>query len=109
MDNLKLNNSDNVELPIAFGINQNNEVLTVKLDKNLTPIAFENKVQELLEQKLFDNREEAEKAVSNMLFHLEIYYSKHSGLFAVEQEAVEAGTIYNPYSSELLDSADEEY
>lgn len=36
----------------------------------------------------------------------ELYYDKHSGLFAVEQGAVESGTIYSPYSGELCDDCD---
>ena len=30
-----------------------------------------------------------------------------AGLFLIEAEAVESGTIYNPYSGELMDEADE--
>ena len=37
---------------------------------------------------------------------MEIYYEKHYGLFAVESEAVESGTIYSPYSNELCDDVD---
>ena len=33
----------------------------------------------------------------------EIYYHKHSGLFAVESGAVESGYIYSPYSGELCE------
>ena len=50
---------------------------------------------------------EAESMVDKMVFNLEIYYSIDSGLFAVESEAVESGLIYNPYTGEMLDKADD--
>lgn len=87
---LKLNDSDNYEF-----------LCNVTLTKEKFPICFENKVQELLEENLFDSREEAEKAVEKMSIELELYYHKGYGLFAVECEGVESGTIYSPYSGEL--------
>ena len=46
------------------------------------------------------SREEAESVIKDMEIELEIYYEKGYGLFAVESEAVESGTIYSPYSKE---------
>jgi hypothetical protein len=73
------------------------------LTKDKYPVAFENKVQELMEEcKL--TREEAEESVSKMEIELEIYYEKGYGLFAVESGAVDSGTIYSPYSGELSEA-----
>jgi hypothetical protein len=41
-----------------------------------------------------------------MEFELEIYYEKGTGLFAVESEAVESGTIYSPYTAELCEDCE---
>jgi len=92
----KLNNSDEYE-----------HLCNVKLTKEKFPKAFNAKVEELLEEKACVTREEAEKVVSDMEFELEIYYEKGTGLFAVESEAVESGTIYSPYTAELGEDADE--
>jgi hypothetical protein len=94
---VKLNNSDEYEsLP------------KIKLSKEKYPKAFNAKVEELLEEKVCATRDEAEKLVSDMEFELEIYYEKGTGLFAVESEAVESGTIYSPYTAELCEDADVE-
>ena len=53
---MKLNNSNTYE-PIA----------TFKLSKEKTPIAYENKVQELLEEKVCKTREEAEARLAAQL------------------------------------------
>jgi hypothetical protein len=37
---------------------------------------------------------------------MEMYYQKHSGLFIIEEGAVESGTIYSPYDGELCDNSD---
>jgi len=87
---VKLNNSDNYE-----------HLCNVRLTKDKFPIAFENKVQELLDEKVANTREEAENIIKDMEIELELYYEKGYGLFAVESEAVESGTIYSPYSGEL--------
>ena len=91
---VKLNNSDQYE-PIM-----------IPLTKETTPIAYNNKIEELIEQGLYATVEEAEK--DNQVFQMdcELYYDKHSGLFAVESGAVESGTIYSPYSGELCEDAD---
>ena len=88
---MKLNNSDSYE-PIM-----------VILSPDKYPIAFNNKVEELLEQKLFNTRAEAETFVVSTPIEIELYYEKGTGLFAVESEAVESGTIYSPYTKELLE------
>ena len=93
---VKLNNADNYE------------PLMVRLSKEKTPIAFENKVQELIEEGGM-TRSQAERFVEETTFELELYYEKGYGLFAVESEAVECvgPTIFSPYSRELCEDSEE--
>ena len=87
---MQLNNSDNYES------------IKVTLSKEKTPIAYENKVQCLMQSGL--SREEAEAEVEGIEIELELYYKVGAGLFAVEAEAVSGGAdIYEPYSGELMD------
>ena len=60
---------------------------------------------ELLEEKAFKTREEAEKWLSQTPIELEIYYEKGAGLFGVEAEALESAsnTICSPYSKESFE------
>lgn len=82
------------------------EPITIKLTKDETPIAYQNKIDELVEQGLYPSKEEAEK--NNPVFEIdcEIYYEKHCGVFAVESGAVESGTIYSPYDGQYCEDAD---
>lgn len=89
---MKLNNSDNYES------------IFVQLSKEKTPIAWEQKVISNMNSGL--SREEAEKEADKKM-EVEMYYDADAGLFLIEAEAVESGTIYNPYSGELMDEADE--
>ena len=91
---VKLNNYDNYE-PIK-----------VTLSKVEYPIAYNNKIEELVEEGLYKTIEDAENDNPTIEIEMEIYYEKHYGLFAVESEAVESGTIYSPYSSELCEDVD---
>ena len=74
------------------------EVIYVTLTPGVYPIAFKNKVDELMEQKVFNTKKEAEDWVRATPIALEIIYEKHSGLFAVESEAIETDTCSSPYS-----------
>ena len=95
MQRLQLNSADSYE-PV-----------NVRLSKETTPIAFEQKVQELIEECGM-TREQAEQTVTDTVFELELYYQKGSGLFAVESEAVEAGIIYSPYSGQRYSDPQED-
>ena len=90
---MKLNNSEQME------------GMVVTLSKEKTPIAFEQRVLSLIDSGL--TREEAEKEATQPI-HVEMYYNPNAGLFLVECDAVESGTIYDPYSGELMDDWDEE-
>jgi hypothetical protein len=92
---VKLNNSDEYEA-----------LDTIKLTKEKFPKAFKAKVEELIEEGVCATEEEAEELIKDMVFELEVYYEKGTGLFAVESEAVESGTIYSPYTAELCEDAE---
>lgn len=89
---VRLNNSDEYESLGSF-----------KLTKEKFPKAFAAKVEELIEEGVCKTEQEAEAIINDMEFELEVYYEKGCGLFAVESEAVESGTIYSPYTAELCE------
>ena len=89
---MRLNNSDEFES------------IKIHLSKTETPIAWENRVQRIMNSGA--SREEAEKMADEAI-EVEMYYNQDAGLFLVECEAVESGTIYDPYSGELMDDAEE--
>lgn len=74
------------------------ETITVFLSKEKTPVAFENKIKELLLEGAFDSREKAERWLRETPIVLELYYEKGCGLFAVESDALESSGIRSPYS-----------
>lgn len=77
------------------------ECIDIYLTPERYPIAFKNKVDELLEQGCFETREEAEADVRRYPIQLDLVYEKHSGLFAVESEALELCT--SPYSGKEIE------
>lgn len=79
------------------------ESFEIILNRYSHPTSFKNKVDELMEQGAFETREEAEKWVETTPICLEMMYEKHSGLFAVESEAVESG-CYSPYTKEDIET-----
>ena len=91
---VKLNNSDEYESIGKF-----------KLSEEKFPKAYKAKVEELIEECGM-TEEQAKALVNDMEFELEVYYEKGTGLFAVESEAVESGTIYSPYTAELCEDSD---
>lgn len=91
---VKLNGSDDCEY------------IKITISKENYPIAYRNKIEELVEQGAYADAELAEFHNPTFEMDCELYYDKHSGLFAVECGAVEAGTIYSPYSGELCEDFD---
>lgn len=79
------------------------EPINITLDKVNTPIAYGNKIKELVEQGLYEDIESAEQDYPQFKIDCEIYYQKHSGVFAVESSAVESDIIYSPYTCDWLD------
>lgn len=57
------------------------EVIEVRLSREKTPITFKNKLEELMEEKAFDNEKEAIEWIENTPFVMEMYYEKGHGLF----------------------------
>lgn len=71
------------------------EIFELYLDPVKHPVAFDNKVQELMDAGM--SRVEAEQFIRTTPFVLEAYYSPKQGLFLVESEAIEFNDIHNPY------------
>ena len=86
----RLHNADEMEL-----------LPKVKLTLSDYPIAYAAKLKELVDSGMPED--EAKTWLDNAAFELELYYHPDHGMFAVESEAVESGTIYSPYSGELMD------
>ena len=99
----KLNNANNYE---PLGIENMVKGGAIRL-RNY-PIVFKAKCEELVEEGLAKDMDEATKMAWDMEVELELYYEKGTGLFAVESGAVESGTIYSPYTAELGEDADDE-
>ena len=87
---------------------ENYDGIIIIVDKEKYPIAYRNKIEELVEQGCYETIEDAERDNPTFEMECELYYDKHSGLFAVESGAVESGTIYSPYSGELCDEPNED-
>ena len=69
--------------------------IEVTLTEKTTPLLFKRKLEELMEQKAFDTEEEAKQWIESTPIVLCLIYQKHSGMFAVEDDAVDATT--SPY------------
>ncbi len=95
MKAIKMNNADNYES------------INIILSKENTPIAYQNKLDELMNCKAFDTQSEAEKWLSETPIELELYYENGYGLFGVEAEAVESMKIQSPYSGAPILDEDE--
>ena len=95
MKAIKMNNADNYES------------INITLSRENTPIAYQNKLDELMECKAFDTHSEAEEWLSETPIELELYYEKGYGLFGVESEAVENAELQSPYSGAPILDEDE--
>lgn len=84
------------------------EQIIIVLTKDEYPVAYNNKIEELVEQKLYPSKEAAERHNPKFELYCEIYYHKDCGVFAVEQGAVESSTIYSPYTGEICEEYEEE-
>lgn len=78
------------------------EVIEVRLSREKTPITFKNKLEELMEEKAFDNEKEAIEWIEKTPFVMEMYYEKGHGLFLVESDALDCGGMVSPYTKEEL-------
>ena len=82
------------------------ESIFIMLDPNKQPIAWKNRIESLMNSGM--TSQEAEAFCYKTPIEMEFYYDKSAGLYMVETEAVEAGTIYNPYDGVLMEDMDEE-
>lgn len=73
------------------------DVLDVYLSPDEYPETYKKKHTELVQSCGMTEREATELLKKNPI-QLELFYSMDQGLFAVESEAVECASIYNPYS-----------
>ena len=95
MKAIRMNNADNYES------------INITLSKENTPIAYQNKLDELMDCKVFDTQAEAEKWLRETPIELELYYEYGYGLFGVEAEAIESAEIQSPYSGAPILDEDE--
>lgn len=84
------------------------EVIEVRLTRDRFPIAFSNKLKELMDCGAFDSEEKAIEWIEETPIVLELMYEKDGGLFAVESEAVESGILVSPYSQETIECDDDD-
>lgn len=89
---------------MAIKINEPNheEMIEVRLSREKTPIAFNEKLNELMEEGAFNTKEEATEWIESSTFVMEMYYEKGHGLFLVESEAIDSCDIVSPYTKEEL-------
>ena len=86
------------------------ESTIIRLSRDRYPIAYQAKLEELVEQGLYKTINDAEVDNPYVDIELEMYYDKHHGLFAVESGAIEsnAESICSPYTGEYMEDSDEE-
>jgi hypothetical protein len=86
------------------------ESTIIRLSRDRYPIAYQAKLEELVEQNCYGSIEEAESDNPYFDIEVEMYYDKHHGLFAVESGAIEsnAESICSPYTGEYMEDSDEE-
>lgn len=73
------------------------EVIEVYLSPTKTPVAFNNRVEELMEECGL-TREDAEKEAYNHSILLELVYEKNCGLFAIDNQATDCSPVWSPYT-----------
>lgn len=77
------------------------ESVNIQLSRDKTPIAFKNKLNELMEQGRFKTKDEAIKFIESAPIKMELYYEKGHGLIMVETDAIEYGyDLCSPYTKE---------
>lgn len=77
----------------------------ITLDETKFPIAYANKLTELMNMDV--SEKDARIQIAEEEIELELYYEINYGLMAVEAGAVEAGTIYSPYTREMYEDSDD--
>ena len=78
------------------------ELVEISLDPINTPIAYANKVADLVNSGL---DYPSAKRLAKEPMEMEVYFQKGLGLFLVETEAVESTDIFSPYTAERYKSS----
>lgn len=76
------------------------EVFEIYLDPTKHPVAYNNKLTELVDAGM--SYVQAENFIRNTPFVMEVYYAPNQGLFLVESEAIESVDIHNPYDGKTI-------
>lgn len=97
-----------METEVRINHQKEAEVITVRLSKEKTPIAFQKKLEELLSQGAFNTVAEAEEWIESNPFELELYYQKECGLFGLDPEAIACSCCYSPYTGTEMIPVDED-
>lgn len=80
------------------------ETFDIVLTEHKYPIAYNNKMQELVESGCYATIEEAKNDNPTWTIEMEMYYEKFHGLFAVESESLESGCdVCSPYTTEVME------
>ena len=82
----------------------NYESINIVITKDRYPIAYQAKMEELVEDGVYETIEDAEINNPRIEIELELYYDKGCGLFGVEAEAIasSAESICSPYSGDPM-------
>lgn len=88
-------------MPIEVNDKFHIESVNIQLSRDKTPIAFKNKLNELMEQGCFETEEEAIEFIESAPIKMELYYEKGHGLIMVESEALDNNwDVFSPYTKE---------
>lgn len=93
-----------METKILGYTDENQQTIEIRITKSKYPLLWERKVKELTQQGLSES--DAERILGDWVVTLDLYYEIGSGLFAVETDAVESGSIHSPYSDSDIVPAD---
>lgn len=85
-------------MAVTLNTDKTYESTNITLSRRTYPIAYQNKLEELVEQGCYPSIKDAEQDNPKIIIELELYYDKHSGLFGVESGAIESHSdIVSPY------------
>lgn len=94
---------------MAIKVNDENhiEYVNIQLSRDKTPIAFKNKLEDLME-KGFET-EEAIEYIESVPIKMELYYEKGHGLIMVESDELDCNLdICSPYTKEPFEQIENE-
>lgn len=93
-------NEDGREETLQDGIKQFNGVYEFFLTEEYHPIAFNNKLRELISEGMSEDA--ARHFIKNTPVSMEVYYETGKGMFMVECNSIERGDkIYSPYTKTM--------